>query len=76
MQNSTMEQKGSANGAFGAGMGRETGAAPSKGVAPTATLCGDISIGPGCRVMHGASVIAEGGKIAIVNNVLFSKMLL
>ncbi len=34
-------------------------------VAPTATLCGDISIGPGCRIMHGASIIAEGGKITI-----------
>jgi carbonic anhydrase/acetyltransferase-like protein (isoleucine patch superfamily) len=38
---------------------------PSAYVAPTATLCGDISIGPGCRVMHGASIIAEGGKITI-----------
>ncbi len=38
---------------------------PSAYVAPTATLCGDISIGPDSRVMHGASIIAEGGKISI-----------
>jgi carbonic anhydrase/acetyltransferase-like protein (isoleucine patch superfamily) len=38
---------------------------PSAYVAPTATLCGNISIGPNCRVMHGASIIAEDGKITI-----------
>ena len=34
-------------------------------IAPTATICGDVTIGPNCRVMHGASIIAEGGKITI-----------
>lgn len=34
-------------------------------VAPTATVCGDVVIGPNCRVMHGASIIAEGGRIDI-----------
>ncbi len=34
-------------------------------IAPSATVCGDVTIGPNCRVMHGASVIAEGGKIKI-----------
>ncbi|MDJ0817053.1 MAG: hypothetical protein QNJ58_12660 [Desulfobacterales bacterium] len=34
-------------------------------VAPTATICGDVTIGPNCRVMHGASIVAEGGKIRI-----------
>jgi len=24
-------------------------------IAPTATICGDVTIGPNCRVMHGAS---------------------
>jgi carbonic anhydrase/acetyltransferase-like protein (isoleucine patch superfamily) len=38
---------------------------PSAYVAPTATLCGDVTIGPRCRIMHGASIIAEGGKITI-----------
>lgn len=34
-------------------------------VAPNAVVCGDVTIGPGCRVMHGAQVIAEGGSIEI-----------
>ena len=38
---------------------------PSAYIAPTATICGDVSIGPGCRVMHGAAIIAEGGSIVI-----------
>ena len=35
---------------------------PSAYIAPTATICGDVEIGPNCRVMHGASIIAEGDK--------------
>lgn len=38
---------------------------PSAWVAPNAVICGDVTIGPGCRVMHGAQVIAEGGSIII-----------
>ena len=38
---------------------------PSAYVAPTATLCGDVSVGPHCRIMHGASIISEGGRIEI-----------
>lgn len=34
-------------------------------VAPNAVVCGDVTVGPGCRIMHGAQVIAEGGSIAI-----------
>src|SRR5437763_11431496 len=34
-------------------------------VAPTATICGDVSIAAGVRVMFGACVVAEGGPIAI-----------
>ncbi len=34
-------------------------------IAPSATVCGDVTIGPNCRIMHGASIIAEGGKIMI-----------
>ena len=34
-------------------------------VAPDATLCGDVTVGPGSRVMHGARLIAEGGSIAV-----------
>jgi carbonic anhydrase/acetyltransferase-like protein (isoleucine patch superfamily) len=38
---------------------------PSAYVAPTATVCGDVAIGAHCRIMHGASIVAEGGRIEI-----------
>lgn len=38
---------------------------PTAFVAPNAVVCGDVSVGPGVRIMHGAQVIAEGGAIAI-----------
>jgi len=34
-------------------------------VAPNAVVCGDVTIGPGARIMFGAQVIAEGGSIQI-----------
>jgi carbonic anhydrase/acetyltransferase-like protein (isoleucine patch superfamily) len=34
-------------------------------VAPNAVICGNVTVGPGCRVMFGAQVIAEGGSITI-----------
>lgn len=30
-------------------------------VAPDATVCGDVTIGAGARIMHGARIVAEGG---------------
>lgn len=36
---------------------------PSAYIAPSATVCGDVTLGPNCRVMHGAAIVAEGGKI-------------
>jgi carbonic anhydrase/acetyltransferase-like protein (isoleucine patch superfamily) len=38
---------------------------PTAYIAPSASICGDVVIGPNCRVMHGVSIIAEGGKITI-----------
>lgn len=38
---------------------------PTAYVAPGATVCGDISVGPGCRILHGAQVVAESGSISI-----------
>lgn len=38
---------------------------PSAYVAPNAVLCGDVTIGAGCRILFGAQVIAEGGSIVI-----------
>jgi carbonic anhydrase/acetyltransferase-like protein (isoleucine patch superfamily) len=39
---------------------------PDAWVAPDATICGDVHVGAGARIAHGARVIAEsGGRIAI-----------
>jgi carbonic anhydrase/acetyltransferase-like protein (isoleucine patch superfamily) len=38
---------------------------PTAWVAPNAVVCGDVTVGPGCRIMYGAQVIAEGGAISI-----------
>jgi carbonic anhydrase/acetyltransferase-like protein (isoleucine patch superfamily) len=38
---------------------------PTAYVAPTATICGDVTIGANCRVMFGACLAAEGGSIEI-----------
>jgi carbonic anhydrase/acetyltransferase-like protein (isoleucine patch superfamily) len=38
---------------------------PTAYIAPTATVCGDVSIGPNCRIMFGACIVAEGGSIKI-----------
>jgi len=38
---------------------------PSAYVAPNAVVCGDVSIGPDCRILFGAQIIAEGGSIEI-----------
>jgi carbonic anhydrase/acetyltransferase-like protein (isoleucine patch superfamily) len=38
-------------------------------IAPDATICGDVTVGPGSRIMHGARVIGEaGGTIRIGQN--------
>lgn len=38
---------------------------PTAWVAPNAVLCGNVAVGPGCRIMHGAQVIAESGAISL-----------
>src|SRR5437867_1819600 len=38
---------------------------PSAWVAPTATVCGDVTIGPESRVLFGAVVVAESGPVTI-----------
>ena len=39
---------------------------PSAWIAPDATICGDVAIGAGSRVLHGARMIGEsGGSIRI-----------
>jgi carbonic anhydrase/acetyltransferase-like protein (isoleucine patch superfamily) len=34
-------------------------------VAPTAVVCGDVTVGPDCRVLFGAVLTAEGGSIEV-----------
>ncbi len=41
---------------------------PSAYIAPNATICGDVEIGMGARIMFGVSVIAEGGRITVGAN--------
>lgn len=41
---------------------------PSVYVAPTATICGDVSIGENSRVLFGAVIVAEGGPVEIGAN--------
>jgi len=38
---------------------------PTAYVAPNAVVCGDVTVGPGARIMFGAQLVAEGGAIAI-----------
>ena len=45
--------------------GRQPQVDPAAWVAPNAVLCGDVTVGPGCRIMYGAQLIAEGGSISI-----------
>ena len=45
--------------------GRSPRIDPGAYVAPNATICGDVHIGPGCRVLFGAQLIAEGGSIRL-----------
>jgi len=45
--------------------GKKPSIDPTAYVAPTATVCGDVSIGAHCRIMFGACLVAEGGSIEI-----------
>jgi carbonic anhydrase/acetyltransferase-like protein (isoleucine patch superfamily) len=39
-------------------------------VAPTAVVSGDVTIGAGCQVLHGAVLTAEGGPVTLGENVI------
>lgn len=39
-------------------------------VAPTAIVVGDVSVGAGSRVLHGATIVAEGGRVLIGTEVI------
>lgn len=38
---------------------------PKAYVAPNAVVCGNVTVGPGCRILFGAQVIAESGSITL-----------
>ena len=38
---------------------------PTVYVAPNSVVCGDVNVGPGCRILFGAQIIAESGSITI-----------
>src|SRR2546423_1436651 len=38
---------------------------PTAFVAPNAMVCGNVTVGPGCRILHGAQVVAEGSSISL-----------
>lgn len=38
---------------------------PAAWIAPNAVVCGKVIVGPGCRIMHGAQLIAESGSITV-----------
>lgn len=38
---------------------------PTAYVASNAVLCGDVTVGPRCRILFGAQIVAEGGTITI-----------
>jgi carbonic anhydrase/acetyltransferase-like protein (isoleucine patch superfamily) len=46
-------------------LGRSPEVHPSAYVAPNAVLCGAVRVGPHCRVLFGAQLIAEGGTIEL-----------
>lgn len=43
---------------------------PDAVVAPTAVISGDVTIGAGCQVLHGAVLTAEGGAITLGEHVI------
>lgn len=45
--------------------GEQPRVAESAYVAPSAVLCGDVSVGPHSRVLFGAVISAEGGPVAV-----------
>ena len=48
--------------------GRRPTIDPSAYVAPTAVVCGDVDVGPGARVLFGAVLTAEDGRVEVGRN--------
>ncbi len=46
-------------------LGKRPRVHPSAHVAPTAVVCGDVTVGEGAAVMFGAVLVAQGGPVAV-----------
>lgn len=51
-------------------LGSEPRIHPSAVVAPTAVISGDVTVGAGCQILHGAVVTAEGSPIHLSENAI------
>ena len=51
-------------------LGAQPRSHPGAVVAPTAVISGDVTIGAGCQVLHGAVLTAEGGPITLGEHVI------
>ena len=50
--------------------GRRPQLAPTAYVAPNAVVCGDVVVGEDCRILFGAVVTAEGGRVELGEQVI------
>jgi carbonic anhydrase/acetyltransferase-like protein (isoleucine patch superfamily) len=50
--------------------GRRPQVDASAWIAPTAVICGEVVIGPGCQIGFGAVLVAEGGSITLGREVI------
>lgn len=51
-------------------LGKRPVIAPDAYVAPSATVCGEVHVAAGARILHGACLVAEGGRIDIGDRVI------
>ena len=51
-------------------LGRRPQLAPTAYVAPNAVVCGDVVVGEDCRILFGAVVTAEGGRVELGERVV------
>ncbi len=51
-------------------LGRTPVIDPTATVAPTAVVSGDVTLGPGVRILHGAVLTAENGRIVVGSDVV------
>ena len=51
-------------------LGRAPRIHPDAVIAPTAVISGDVQIGAGCQILHGAVITAEGGPVTLGEHVI------